>query len=66
MRLKHTWRTPLLSVIKRSNPEENVLTACKGTSFSGFMGGSNGKKQGCYLQAAAANCTGECSDITST
>lgn len=36
---KKEWTKPELTVLVRSNPEEAVLSACKGTDASGYATG---------------------------
>jgi hypothetical protein len=57
METKKEWTTPELIVLVRSNPEEAVLTACKGTS----SGMSNNADSYCMWQDG--NC-GACEAMT--
>ena len=34
-RNNNAWSTPKLKVLVRGNPEEKVLTSCKGTGYDG-------------------------------
>jgi hypothetical protein len=66
MKAKNVWRQPVLTIIKRFQPEENVLSACKGTDFSGYTLGSNGRKQGCYQTSAGPTCSNPCNILSTT
>ena len=61
------WVKPQLQIIIRSNPEEMILTACKGTRRSGRTGGgtnsNNAEKSGCVYSTAGNNCQGQCTDL---
>ncbi len=48
--MKKVWQKPELVVLVRGKPEEAVLTACKGGTFSGSPQVGNG-------QCTRTNCT---------
>ncbi|MDD4650678.1 MAG: hypothetical protein PHQ34_00455 [Methanothrix sp.] len=53
MTRKNGWNKPQLTIVTRSNAEENVLINCK-QSLSG--GGVNADNGGCYITGACPLC----------
>ena len=64
MKAKNVWRKPVLTIIKRFQPEENVLATCKGTAYSSHTLGQNGTQSGCFKNKG--NCGNSCSATTAS
>jgi hypothetical protein len=52
--LKKKWKKPELIVLVRGKPEEAILAACKGGSFSSY---SSTSQRGNCLQRGCGDCT---------
>lgn len=52
---KHAWTKPLLTILVRNNPEENVLAACK---MRGVVTGPGSVAVSCSNEPTTATCIG--------